>query len=147
MKRYENWYNGNFKTHAEEIAHMKELREQGYNNVEIAKMVGRNLNTVYKDIGKQPKIMTELSKQLAGERRVKMNQNRKIAVATAKRLEYERKVAEKEAILAERVRIAEQITKLRESYEAKTRNLIAVGHEILDIQPAYNEAMNVLRSA
>ena len=141
------WYNGNFPTHQAETDHMKALRERGYNNREIAKMVGRAIHTVYDNIGPQPKIMTELSKQLAGERRAKANQNRKIAVATAKRLEYEQKVVEKEAILAERMRIAEQITKLRESYEAKTNNLIAVGHELLNIQPEYEHAMNVLRSA
>lgn len=144
MKRYENWYNGNFKTHAEEIAHMKELREQGYNNVEIAKMVGRNLNTVYKDIGKQPKIMTELSKQLAGERRVKMNQNRKIAVATIKRQEYEKRLAEQKAAIENRDKVKETIIRMMHEASERVGN---ANKAVWDYKAEYEQAMNVLRSA
>lgn len=141
------YYNGNFKSRAEEKAHMLELRDRGYNNVEIAKMVGRNLDTVYRNIGKQPKIMTQLSNRLAGERRAKMSQNRKIAVATAKRLEYEKAMQEKAEIEAEQKRIQAEIDKLCRESNIKSMKVTALDHVLRAQKAEYENAMNVLRSA
>ena len=138
------WYNGNFPTHQAEIAHMKALREQGYNNREIAKMVGRNLNTIYKNIGKQPKIMTELSKQLAGERKAKENKNRKIAVATIKRQEYEKRLAEQKAAIANRDKVRETIIRMMHEASERVGN---ANKAVWDYKAEYEQAMNVLRSA
>lgn len=129
----EFWYNGNFHSHEDEVSHMRELRNRGYNNREIAKMVGRSIQTIYDAIGKQPKIMTELSLKLAGEHKAKANHNRKIAIATAKREAYERLIAEQAQANAE-----------KESLIAKLNSI----QKTLDADKAeYENAMNVLRSA
>ena len=138
------WYNGNFPTHQAETDHMKNLRERGYNNREIAKMVGRAIHTVYDNIGPQPKIMTELSKQLAGERKAKENKNRKIAVATIKRQEYEKRLAEQKAAIANRDKVRETIIRMMHEASERVGN---ANKAVWDYKAEYEQAMNVLRSA
>ena len=143
----EFYWNGNFKSHEEEKAHMENLRERGYNNAEIARMVGRTIKCVRDNIGKQPKIMTDLTMTLAGERRAKANQNRKIAVATAKRLEYEKAMQEKAEAEAEQKRIQAEIDKLCKESNIKSMKVTALDNVLRAQKAEYENAMNVLRSA
>ena len=80
---------------------MNGLREQGYTNLEIAKMTGRCVQTVYNSIGKQDEEMTAMSIQL----REIMKKQRNAARCAYKRnkpiADYNRKVAEYEAVKAQ----------------------------------------------
>lgn len=60
---------GNYLTRKEEIARMRTLREEGRNNEEIARIVGRTTNTVRRNIGVQPEGITEMNRKLYWERR------------------------------------------------------------------------------
>lgn len=57
----------NFKDNETRKAHMLHLRQNGYTNVEIAKLTGYTYITVLKIIGKQPKELTLASYQRAAE--------------------------------------------------------------------------------
>lgn len=69
--------NGNFKTHNEEVARMKEMRAHGYSNAEIAKRIGRAVLTVRRNIGAQPKDMTEMNRVLGQKKRAQRNAERR----------------------------------------------------------------------
>ena len=75
------YYNGNFKSHKEEVAHMRELREQGFSNAEIAKKIGRTYLCVYLNIGKQPEDMTRKNVLAGNHYRAQKNAERKQYVA------------------------------------------------------------------
>lgn len=75
------WKGGNFHTKEEEVARMRQLREEGYSNMEIAKKIGRSYQTVRKSIGTQPTDMTLHTKAMSGAARTKKTQERKVYVA------------------------------------------------------------------
>lgn len=75
------WKGGNFHSKEEEVARMRQLREEGYSNMEIAKKIGRSYQTVRKSIGTQPTDMTLHTKAMSGAARTKKTQERKVYVA------------------------------------------------------------------
>ena len=77
-------YDGNFPSKADEIDKMLQLREKGYTNKEIAKMVGRHYTTVLSAIGKQPEAMTMMTMALVGEATARRNNARKNLVLDGK---------------------------------------------------------------
>ena len=87
-----NWHNGNFKTKEEEIARMKELRAMGYSNTEIAAAIGRSVETVRKDIGKQDRELWRQNVAMAQKYRAQKNAARKQYVVNKPIREYNRKV-------------------------------------------------------
>ena len=60
------WWGGNYHSHTDELARMKQLRDEGFTNAEIARKIGRAYTTVLNNIGKQPAMMTDRSHSLAG---------------------------------------------------------------------------------
>lgn len=67
VKREKFYYGGNFHTKEEEVARMLALREEGFNNREIAQKIGRSVQMVYRYIGTQPNDMSR-AKFLEGQR-------------------------------------------------------------------------------
>ena len=96
-----NWYNGNFKTKEEEIARMKELREMGYSNHEIARAVGRANNTVYRNIGKQDHELWRQNVIMATKYRAQKNAARKQYLVNKPIREYNKRVEQHNRIKAE----------------------------------------------
>lgn len=81
VRRARFYYGGNFHSEAEEIARMRQLREEGYTNMQIATKVGRSYHCVLAKIGKQPADMTANSKVSSGIEKARKYQDRKLYVA------------------------------------------------------------------
>lgn len=88
------WFGGNFKTHEEELARMKELRERGYSNAEIAKAVGRSVGCVFYNVGKQDPELWLQNVRMAHRIRAQKNAARKQYVVNKPIREYNKKVEE-----------------------------------------------------
>ena len=95
------WFNGNYRTKTEETARMKQLRAEGFSNAEIAKKIGRSLNTVWRAIGAQPEDMTKQNIALGPKIRAQKNAARKQYLINKPIIEYNRKVAEAEKVQAQ----------------------------------------------
>lgn len=95
------YYNGNFHTKEEEVARMKELREQGFSNAEIAKKLGRGIVTVWNAIGKQDKELTLQNIAMAAHIRAQKNAARKQYVVNKPIREYNAKVEQHNKMKAE----------------------------------------------
>lgn len=113
--RSTNWYNGNFKTREEEIARMKELREMGYSNSEIAKAIGRCARTVRYNIGKQDPELSRQNVVMAQKYRAQKNAARKQYVVNKPIREYNKRVEQHNRIKAELAQL--QIALLSEKPE------------------------------
>ena len=87
-----NYRNGNFKTREEEVARMKELRELGYSNAEIAKAVGRSEQTVRNAIGKQDYELWRQNIAMGAHIRAQKNAARKQYLLNKPIREYNAKV-------------------------------------------------------
>ena len=95
-----NYFNGNFKTRQEEVAHMKELRARGYSNLEIAKAVGRCEDTVLRAIGKQDRELWKQNVAMGAHIRAQKNAARKQYVVNKPIREYNKRVEEHNALKA-----------------------------------------------
>lgn len=92
----------NFPTKAHETRRMEELRKQGYSNAEIARMVGRCVNTVANRIGRQGKEYTDVSHKMQGkEHRIKAQARReRVYQAELERIrQEENEIAEKRRMM------------------------------------------------
>lgn len=88
------WYGGNYHSKADEVARMKQLRQEGYTNQEIARKIGRAYNTVLNNIGKQDPLMTETTRQMAAASRKQKSAARAAYVRNKPIAEYNAKVQE-----------------------------------------------------
>ena len=86
------YYNGNFYTKEEEVARMKELRNQGYSNAEIAKIVGRTCGTVLRNIGTQDAELSKQNRVMASHIRAQKNAMRKMYVVNKNITQYTRRL-------------------------------------------------------
>ena len=96
-----NYYNGNFKTKAEEVTRMKELRAMGYSNTEIAKAIGRCYDTVHRNIGKQDVELSTQNRVMAAHIRAQKNAARRQYVLNKPIREYNAKVEKHNKMKAE----------------------------------------------
>lgn len=88
-------YNGgNFFTKEEEMERMKELRDMGYSNVEIARKVGRSYLTVLVNIGKQDPELSQQNREMAQKYRAQKNAARKQYLVNKPIREYNKRVKE-----------------------------------------------------
>lgn len=99
--RTENWRGGNFKTREEEVARMKELRAMGYSNPEIAKMIGRDVHAVLRNIGKQDPELAKQNVAMAAHIRAQKNAARKQYMINKPIREYNAKVEQHNKMKAE----------------------------------------------
>ena len=88
------WWGGNYHNKADEVARMKQLRAEGYNNQEIAQKIGRAYNTVLNNIGKQDPLMTKTTRQMAAASRKQKSAARAAYVRNKPIAEYNAKVQE-----------------------------------------------------
>ena len=88
------YWGGNYHNQDEEIARMKQLREAGYTNAEIARKIGRAYKTVLNNLGKQPEMMTERSRHLASTFRMQTRAARAAYLRNKPIAEYNQKVEE-----------------------------------------------------
>lgn len=95
-----SYWNGNFKTKAEEVARMEELRARGYSNAEIAKAIGRSYFTVLCAIGKQDHELSKQNVAMGAHIRAQKNAARKQYVINKPIREYNAKVEEHNALKA-----------------------------------------------
>lgn len=95
------YHNGNYHTKEAEIARMRELREQGYSNREIAQKLGRNVTMVYDNIGAQDPELSKQNRAMAQRIRAQKNAARKQYVTNKPIIEYNKRVDEHNRIKAE----------------------------------------------
>ena len=88
------WWGGNYHSKADEIARMKQLRQEGYTNHEIAQKIGRAYSTVLNSIGKQDPLMTKTTQQMAAASRKQKSAARAAYVRNKPIAEYNAKVQE-----------------------------------------------------
>lgn len=100
---------GNFASKEAEVQRMKELRDLGYSNREIARKVGRSNNTVYNAIGPQDPELTKQSHMMASHIRAQKNAARKQYVLNRPILEYNAKVEEHNKLKAEVARMEKEL--------------------------------------
>ena len=86
------YYGGNFATKEEETARMKELRNAGYSNREIAAKIGRHYMCVLNRIGKQDKELSIQNRTMGQHIRAQKNAARKQYVLNRPILEYNKRV-------------------------------------------------------
>lgn len=94
------YWGGNYHSHADEIARMKQLRDAGFTNKEIARKIGRTYMTVLNNIGRQPAMMTQRSHSLAGTFRTQTTAARAAYLRNKPIADYNAKVEEHNAIKA-----------------------------------------------
>lgn len=95
------WFGGNFNTREEETARMKELREMGYSNKEIADKIGRSYAMVYNNLGKQDPILSKQNVAMSQHIRAQKNAARKQYVVNKPIREYNAKVEKHNQMKAE----------------------------------------------
>ena len=93
--------NGCFHSREDEVRHMKYLREQGYSNAEIAKMIGRTAQTVLANIGKQDPELSKQNVAMAQHIRAQKNAARKAYVINKPIREYNKRVEQHNKMKAE----------------------------------------------
>lgn len=118
------YYNGNFRTKEEEVARMKELREQGFSNVEIAKKVGRSQHTVFRKIGKQDEELTYQNRVFGQKIRAQKNAARKLYVVNKKVVEYNKKVEKHNKMKAELNILQLELLEQKSSIEQTAQTVI-----------------------
>ena len=117
------YYNGNFHTKQEEVARMRELRAEGFSNVEIAQKIGRCAKMVWNNIGKQPKDMTHMNMLEAQRNRAKRNVNRRTYVMTHEINQHNELVEKAERISADIHTVEQQLTTLRREHAEMTEKI------------------------
>ena len=98
------YYDGCFHTRTEERERMRQLRDEGYSNKEIAQKLGRDYRTVLHALGYQPEGITKKNKQIGQKIRAQKSASRKQYVVNEQVTAYNRKIDEckkKRAELAE----------------------------------------------
>lgn len=116
--------NGNFHTKEEEVARMKELREQGFSNAEIAKKIGRCSHTVFDNIGKQDEEMTYQNRVFSQKIRAQKNAARKLYVVNKKVMEYNKKVEKHNKMKAELNMLQIELLEQKSSIEQTAQTVI-----------------------
>lgn len=95
------YHNGNFGTKEAEVQRMKELRDMGYSNREIAQKIGRTWCMVYQYIGKQDPELSRQNRSMAAHIRAQKNAARRQYVLNKPIREYNEKVAKHNKMKAE----------------------------------------------
>ena len=103
------WFGGNFNTREEETARMKELREMGYSNKEIADKIGRSYAMVYNNLGKQDPILSKQNVAMSQHIRAQKNAARKQYVVNKPIREYNAKVEAHNKLKAEVARMEKEL--------------------------------------
>lgn len=143
-KSGEHYREGNYPTHAEEVARMRELRAEGRSNREIARMIGRTTQTIRNNIGNEPDSITEMNRALRWQQYHQRNAARRTYVIRQKIDAHNRQVEQYNAQVA-------AIRELEQRLEETRRNAEQALHTISDsrtqLMPIAREAGLTLHEA
>ena len=126
------YYKGNFATHEEEVAHMLQLRAEGYSNAEIARKTGRDHKTVLNNIGRQPEAITAMSHDVARLMQARREEMRKAYVLQQ---ELDRHNAMVESVDALNARIASMENTLKSLRDEQKQKVEEVTRNANRIRP------------
>ena len=116
---------GNFHTKDEEVTRMKELREEGYSNAEIAQKIGRSIYNVWKKIGPQDPELSKQNVAMAAHIRAQKNAARKQYVLNKPIREYNAKVEKHNKMKAELAMIQVELLSEKSSIEKVSQTKIS----------------------
>lgn len=130
---------GNFHTKEEEVARMKELRDEGYSNAEIAKKVGRCSVTVCNNIGPQDPELSRQNVAMAAHIRAQKNAARRQYVINKPIREYNAKVEEHNRMKAQLAMM--QVELLTEKPSIEKASMTQISFPFVDLRTVQPTAL------